>query len=334
MEEKKRMIRDDINFLEYPSWVITKKRKVTRWTIKKDHGTYEIISSLGLPNNFDKIVVYYILYKLYHDHDFSVSMLTTNRHTIAKNIFEASRFGQNTYNRIMIALKKWASVTINFKGVFHEGNKVYSERCFHVIEQVDLETNGTLTVRFNASYIKQLKETKFYKYINFDQYKKLHKTSSSRLYEVLCKSFKERKEWAINLQDLAEKLTFEMRQGAKSYYPSDVLRYLRPAVKEINKKTDMHIKMEYNKNTGVCVFKCLPPRAKNFIPAVVDKTQSKKERNAKEKERRECLDRFNRLPLEEQQFVRASVNDNPLYTVHDEETRIYIWMSQHHQQKQ
>ena len=258
MENTKKMIKEDINFLEYPNWVIDRKNKATQWNIKKNNGEYEILCPLGLPKHFDKIVLYFLLHKLYREKNLDSYLLTTTRHEIAKNVFPYEKaFGTNRYKRIMDSLKKWNSVAINFEGVFYDGDE-YRIKSFHIINECTLTpSSGELSIKFNESYVKQLKETKFYMLIDFEQYKKLHKTSSARLYEILVKNYKERNEWAISIQLLAEKLTFEKREGAQGYYPSDVLRYVKPGIQEINKKTDLEIGFNYNKETGICIFKKL-----------------------------------------------------------------------------
>jgi hypothetical protein len=104
-------------------------------------------------------------------------------------------------------------------------------------------------------YIQLLQESKFYKYIDFNAYKKLTKSLSARLYEILIKTFKDRNSWSIDIQSLAEKLTLEKRPQAKAYYPSDVLIKLRPAVKEISEKTELCVTLQFNKETSTCLFK-------------------------------------------------------------------------------
>ena len=198
-------------------------------------------------------MLYYLLYKLYKENGLKNTKIKTTRYEIAKNVFPGVKsYGKNKYDRIMISLKRWHNLSIHFEGVFYEGDG-YTIRFFHVVDSVKLQKEtGELVVEFNAIYLKQLAETAFYVLIDFNQYRRLQKASSARLYEILLKTFKERKDWAINIQSLAEKMTFEKREGAKSYYPSDILRHLKVAVNEINKRTDLHIKFEYNKGNQVC----------------------------------------------------------------------------------
>lgn len=325
MEQNQKIIKDDINFLEYPNWVIDRKNKATTWKIDKDQGKYEIVSPFGLPKHFDKIVLYFLLYKLYKESSLELCTLTTSRYEIAKSIFGGNHFGKNVYTRIMHALKRWQSISINFEGIFFEADG-YTVRYFSIIDEVVLrKEKGSLTIRLNEGYITQLKETKFYKLIDFEQYKKLSKTSSARLYEILSKTYKGRDEWAIGIQALAEKLTFEKREGVKLYYPSDVLRYVKPGINEINKKTDLCIAFSYNKETGVCIFKKVKKQKETFTPAT--KEHARKHGPTK-KEVDLCMKHFNLLPVEEQENILKEANQHYIIKIiPDKNLRIFALMN-------
>lgn len=328
MDAEKKMIKDDINFLEYPNWVIDRRGRTNVWRIDKPHGRYEIVSPFGLPQHFDKIVVYWLLYRLYREKDFNSYTLITSRYEIAKNILGGTHFGKNVYNRIMKSLRRWQALSINFEGLFYEGDS-HTERYFSVIDEVVLRKNsGELTIRFSESYIKQLKDSKFYKYIDFEQYKKLHKSSSARLYEILIKNFKERIEWSISLQVLSEKMTFEKRDGAKDYYSSDVLRHLKPAVNEINKKTDLSVDFQYNKDSGTCIFKKLVKRKMTFIAATKEESSDKKTKKVNTaKQINACVAYFKTLPSDEQSAIQEEIKKQPfLKFLPDENFKIYAYM--------
>lgn len=327
MEKAQKMIKDDINFMEYSNWLIDRKSKATLWRVEKDHGKYEIICPLGLPKHFDKIVYYSLLYKLHRETKFETYAITTNRYEIAKSIFDVQHFSKNVYDRIMDSIKKWKSVSIYFEGLFY-GESGYMVRGFSIIDQYNLnKETGELTIKFNEMYIKQLKETKFYKLIDFEQYKKLHKASSARLYEILIKSYKERNEWAINIQALAEKLTFEKREGAQSYYPSDILRYIKPGINEINKKTDLAIDFQYNKETHVCVFKKLAKKKVSFIAATKDVELKKTKKTGAKDERSEYLNLFKILSEEEKLVILDDIKKEKfLGFLPDQDSRIFAFM--------
>lgn len=330
--ENPKIIKDDINFLEYPNWVVSRNNKTTTLKIQKPHGNYEIISPFGLPKHLDKIVLYFLLHKLYREKNLDSYVLTTNRYEIAKNIFPTTKdCGKARYARIMTSLKTWQALSITFDGLFY-GEDGPVIKGFSIIDEYTLrKTSGELVVKFNESYIKQLKETKFYKLIDFEQYKKLHKTSSARLYEILVKSFKDRDEWPINIQSLAEKITFEKRAGAKDYYASDVLRYLKPSINEINKKTDLCIDFQFNKENDICIFKKLK-KPKQFLPAKKADAKQKKAPSLA-KQMATCMEEFKILSSAEQKQIRDEIKQQQLFKfMPDEETRIFTYMNMRKQQ--
>jgi hypothetical protein len=193
-----------------------------------------------LPDRTDKILLYYLTTFLI-DNKFKDRVVEVSRYQIAKNVL-----GSFKYDRIMLGLKRWHSISISFQGVFYNGDS-YSTRYFHVIDNVILKENK-LKIFFNVDFLEQIKNSQYFKYINFNEYKRLKRPVSARLYEILIKTFKDREIWKINILKLAEKLTLEKR------YPSQILEKLKPAVNEINNKTELKFKLEYNQKTQVCTF--------------------------------------------------------------------------------
>lgn len=316
MDELEKLIKEDINFLEYPNWVLDRKSKATRWLVEKGHGKYEIACAWGLPTYFDKLVLYYLLYKLYKESEFKILELVTTRYEIAKQIFpENKNLGKQQFDRIMSSLKKWKAVSIHFEGVFYEGDG-HTIRGFSVLDEYVLrKETKVLKLRFNEAYIKQLQETKFYKLIDFEQYRKLSRSISARLYEILIKNFKDRDIWIISIKNLAEKLTLEKRSNAKNYYPSDVIAQLNPGINEINKKTNLTLLFTYDKNQEVCTFK----KVATFKPAKKDLLEKEKNPDSiKEKAQEEhnqkltkCLSYFDSLNEDEKNRILNDIQRDP-----------------------
>ena len=253
---KKSLIKQDINFLENPMWLVDDKVIAKEYRINKSNGTYKIKGPEGLPNKFDSVVLYYLLGELLKKGSLENREMVTTRYQIAKSVFHATQsVGKSEYDRIMKSLRKWHGLTIEFNGTFYE-DKEHTSRLFHIIDGVILnKKRQTLAIHFNEQYLQLLRNTRFCKYFDFDEYKKITGSVSARLYEILIKSFKERPTWHIDIRNLAEKITLEKRPLAKDYYPSDVLIKLKPAIREINEKTDFFINFEYDKETSLCTFK-------------------------------------------------------------------------------
>ena len=243
-------VKDDINFLEYPNWIVSDSRKMKEFVIEKEQGRY-ILSVPNhvdhLPTRTDKVVLYALLSKIVSN-NFKTNEVTTTRYKLAKQIYSAKSPGVSQYNRLIKSLDRWFGVRIFFEGLFYDGEKYISKR-FGIIEDYEIKENGELHVRFNREYLDYIKSTKYYKYINLEEYRKLKRPVSVRLYELLIKTFKDRKVWKINIMNLAKKMTLNIK------YPSHVYVIIKPAVNEINRKTSLQIELDYDKNTKVCTFK-------------------------------------------------------------------------------
>jgi hypothetical protein len=277
MKNNELTLKDDINFLEYPNWIISEKESSKTYIIEKGNGKYVISTTEDidrLPDRTDKIVLYYLM-NLLKKNDFKDKFVEVSRYQIAKNAL-----GSFKYDRVMLALKRWYKVSIDFHGIFYEGDK-YTTRGFHIIDGYKLDDNGTLYISFNEQYIEQLRNTNYFKLINYDEYKRLKKPISARLYEILIKTFKDREIWQIRIAKLAEKLTLGKREGKNSYYPSDVLIKIQPAVNEINNKTELKLKLDYNKETYNCTFTKLKQVHVNKSEAEQQETQIPEEETFK-----------------------------------------------------
>jgi Initiator Replication protein len=247
----------DINFLEYPLWIVDERNNSNKIVLKKDYGTYTITSASRLPNHFDVIVLYQLLCMVKEQNNFTNLELNTTRYALIKAIHGDKNYGGKQFKEIMSTLKRWKDISLSFEGIFYEDNQ-HTTQFFGVVDGVKLnhETNK-LIIRFNQDFIKQLNQTGFFRHIDFEKYKKLRRAVSSRLYEILCKSFHhDGQSFSINFDSLAEKLTLEKRKGAALYYPSDVVRQLKIAAEEISTKTDLQVSFEFKKDERLCLFKC------------------------------------------------------------------------------
>ncbi len=324
MDALQKLIKDDINFLEYPCWLVDKRNDITSWIIKKDNGTYKLKSPEGMPSYFDKKVLYYLMHKLYQATRLEKYELKITRYEIAKNITPGKpNLSKRLYDNIMEALWKWKAIAIHFEGLFYE-SEGYTIRYFAIIDSVKLDKEtGTLKINFNKEYIDQQRLSTFYKLIDFQKYKKFNGTIAARLYELLTKNFIASDTWAIGIQTLAEKITIEKRKGAKAYYPSDVLRHLRPAINEINRNTELYIVFNYNKNSQVCCFQS-KEKLKQYFPAVV---VEKKKKPSNEKDIEFCYQTFLNLPQDERSRIERSIDHDAILSVlSDQKSKVYSYM--------
>jgi hypothetical protein len=236
------LVKQDINLMENPLWVLSDNpQKELR--ITNDRGNFLIKSGDKLPERTDINFLLYLL-KVSQKSGY-VQKLELTRYEIIKEC-ELTACEVN-YNRLKESLKRWKYVGIEFKGTFYD-NKAYSTKAFGIINEYSIdEVTKKLKIEFNKSFLEMVKNTSYCKYIDFKKYIRLRKPVSSRLYEILLKTFVERNEWEIEALKLAEKLTI-IPKGNRGLYPADIKIMIIPAINEINEKTELRIEMETRKN--------------------------------------------------------------------------------------
>ena len=251
IKKKTVIIKDDNNFLEYPNWVVSKRDNYKMYMIEKPNGKYIISTTEDidrLPDKADKIILYYLITLILKTKS---NKLETTRYNILKN--SIGRVSKKEYKKLIDSLDRWLALKIKFQGIFYDGDS-YTTRGFHILDGYKLNQDGKLEIYFNEQYLEQLKNTNYFKLVNFNEYKLLKKPVSARLYEILIKTFKDRNIWKIHIIKLAEKLTLEKRNNCNTYYPSDVIIKVNPSVSEIRRNTNLKVELDYNKQTHICTF--------------------------------------------------------------------------------
>lgn len=240
-------IKEDMNFLEYPSWTINETEGPSKVVIERQNGYYELNSSIQLPTRTDKIFLYYLINQIL---EIEGSTLRISKYKIIKNTFGTP--SKAYYDMLDKALDKWAAVWIKFKGLFYSGDG-YTDRTFHILAgKKETEGSHEIEIYFDNQFLEQLRNSKYYKMIDFNEYKKLRKPLAARLYELLIKNFSTRSVWKIEVMGLCEKLTL------KKKFPSQALQKLEPALNEINSGTDLKVSLQTIKNRSdqtICIFK-------------------------------------------------------------------------------
>ena len=259
MDENKKeeqLVKMDINFLEYPNWTVAGRSDIKSFTIEKPHGTYHVSTTEKadrLPDRVDKMVLYSLLLS-------KKKNIKTTRYRIAKAVF--GKDAPFYYDKVILALERWMWIGIKFEGTFYEGDG-HSKRGFHIIDNYKLipkdKRGEELTIRINSDFFKQLEETGFFKYLDFEEFKKLRSPVTARMYEILIKTFKDRTIWKIGIMLLAEKLTLNR------VHPSQILIKLKSAIKEINKKTNLKFTMDYDPEKQLCTFTLIKSEEKDLF---------------------------------------------------------------------
>jgi hypothetical protein len=247
-----RQIKQDINLLERPLWFPVKPKIMEEGKIYIYEKNGYKIKFMGIPNHTDALFLNYLV-GLCEEKGFKVEIHTTEYEILNTCLGNVGGF---QYNQLKEALEKWKGVLIEFKGTFYDGEK-YQFMVFGIIDAAEVKENGELYIRFNKEFIEIIKNSQFYKYINFEEYKSLDKPTARRLYELLIKNFYNRNTWKIEIMKLADKMT-PQELIAYKLYPAWIKKRIKSALEEINKKTSLNIEFEIKTNKKeqkICIFK-------------------------------------------------------------------------------
>lgn len=340
---KTEIIKEDLNFLEYPLWHIENQGMKSKGgskkiIIKKSYGTYILESIDGLPNHFDKMVLDWILYQA-HKKEYKSREIITTRYEIARTLFHGvTKLRQYHYNRVLDTLKLWVGLRVNFNGVFYQ-NGSHITKNFNIINSFMINHDtGVLSIKIDDGFLQQQRDSSYFIYFDIARFRNIKRPIAARLYELLSKIFIGHKDWAVGLDKLAEKLTIFKRKNAKKYYPSDVIPLINRAVEGYNEFAETKVNFLYKKEENICIFQKKTEIKKSkiskfhvtqetFIPRtkVCDQTQQQSPDLAQLID--ECMKQFKALSADEQNKIRNEIKQ-PLYTcMPNEKTRIFTYMN-------
>jgi hypothetical protein len=225
----------DINFLDKPLYFLN-LRSVGKAFVWEDIEGYIYRSGYNLPDYLDMLILLFLVFKSQREGYKTEIVLT--RYEILRECDLS--LGERYYNRLEESLRRWKNVSIEFKGTFYD-NKEYISMGFGILDdyRIDKETKK-VHVNFNANWLLKVKESNFYKYINFEFYKLLKKPVSRRLYELMLPKCYDGNEWYIYATNFGSHLgiakrTVRTKQETKEVlYASDVLVAMKAGFKEIN----------------------------------------------------------------------------------------------------
>ena len=247
----KELVKQDINFCEYPVWFQDPKQQTTGlvWTDRKGY-TYRV--GYKTPTKTDIIFLYYLMFKS-QQAGWKEKLILSQRE-ILRGCGIAP--GKRWADRLKDSLERWKMVGIKFTGTFYDG-KDYQTMNFGVIDEWDLEKNtGHLNIRFAPKWLERIKSSNYFRYIDFQQMKSLGSPLTIRLYEILIKSFQGRSEWNIDALKLAAKIPM------KEKYVSHIASKITTAVDSINAKTNLNFTMEVKRpkrGQAIFIFRKLTP---------------------------------------------------------------------------
>lgn len=232
---KKNTVKQDMNFLEHPMWLLD-HRSVgddNRWV---DRDNFVYYAAYKVPTQVDMLFLLSLLRK--SQETGWATEIEVSRHAVLRECGKST--SKAAYERLSESLKRWEHVRLEFAGTFYDGLK-YVTIHFGIIDEWRLTEGGTLSVRFSPTWLKHIRNSTFYKYIDLGSVKRFKSPLAMRLYEILLKNLQSRTQWSIGARKLAQKIPM------KQEYVSHILPKLRTAVKQIREKTDLNVSMHVRK---------------------------------------------------------------------------------------
>jgi hypothetical protein len=231
---KDEMIAYDMNFSKFPTYIVDAREayKSKNYEFKRIDG-YLLKAYYRVPTDTDyPILMYFVL--MSQNNGWCDTVKTT-----IYDVLKSCNMGTSgrDYLRLKESLKRWKSVTVDFKGTFYD-RKNYKTLHFNMIDSWRITSESVLEVRLSKEWLLVLENSSFVNYLNFNNLLRLKSALSMRLYELLLNHIVRQKKWIICNDKLAPKLTL------KSSSPSIMIPKMKNAVKEINEKTDMEISLK------------------------------------------------------------------------------------------
>ena len=233
----KNLVKQDMNFLEFPLWVTNKKVKQSSFVIETKNGQYifDANPNIGVPDSFDALLLYYFLFLSQNKNGENICF---NNYEACKNL----KLPRNTetYDRIEKSLNIWRGVSIKFEGCFYVGEQKHISMGFNIFNYTIKEKTGknnnvikrTTEIVFSEGFLKTIRESNFFKNIDLNLWIALKRPLARRLYEYLLKQFLNKNKFSSASDKLFPKIGLDIRK-----YPSDTEKQMKSigvSVKKIN----------------------------------------------------------------------------------------------------
>lgn len=256
-------IKQDINFLENPLWFQDERlaEQNEKGYIWEDKEGFLYRAGYKPPVKTDAIFLLYLLH-LSQQAGWKEE-IHLHRYQIIKGC--GLTVNAKRYARLEDSLRRWKMVSLEFHGTFYD-KKEYISMMFGVIDswEIDKKTKQ-LRVYFSSRYLTKVRESSYFRFVDFNQVKSLRSPLATRLHEILSKMFQARDYWETDAVKLAQKIPMAEQ------YASDIVLKVGPAVKRIAKHTDLNITMEIRKKARgeiILVFTKHPKGTDNQVPSI------------------------------------------------------------------
>lgn len=236
-------IKKETYLLDHSFYALTKQKIKEDIPIIMDGKEYTFLLGYKTPSSVDILYLYYFI-NILHENDYPKEIYLKWEDIINDISKGCSTF---YYSMFEETLRVWRSTGISFKGCFYDGVK-YPTLEFGILNYGTIQTNSDIKISFNEKFLSILKNTNFNRHFNFNEFKKLKKTVSRRLYELLSKvTFP----YQIDILNLLKEIP------VKNSFLPQIIREIKLTVKEINTCTESKIEFSYKKDSSgntICTF--------------------------------------------------------------------------------
>jgi len=241
------IIKQDINFLEYPMWMQDGRMASNSdgGFIWKDRDGFTYRAGYRPPTKTDIIFLYYLLLRSQRENWVEEIELTRYRILCDCGITP----GKKWFVRLEDSLQRWLMVKIEFQGKFYDGRE-YQTINFGIIDSWSIEKRtNKLRVRFSPEWQLKIRESDYFKMIDFNVLRSLKSPLVIRLYEILVKSFQGRERWEVDALRLAQKIPMNER------YPADIIPKIKDSIQKINERSTLSVKLNVRRpRRGEAIF--------------------------------------------------------------------------------
>lgn len=256
-------IKQDINFMENPLWFQDERlaEQSEKGYIWQDKEGFLYRAGYKPPVKTDAIFLLYLLH--ISQQAGWKDTITLSRYQIIKGC--GMIVDSKWYARLEDSLRRWKMVSLEFHGTFYD-KKEYISMMFGVIDSWDIDKKTKqLRIYFSPKYLTKVRESSYFRFIDFNQVKALRSPLATRLFEILSKMFQTRDYWETDAVKLARKIPMAEQ------YASDIVLKVSPAVKRIARHTDLNIILETRKKSRgeiILVFTKHPKESGAQAPAL------------------------------------------------------------------
>ncbi len=285
-ENLRRVGRDEMNLAEFPIASLAERIPPGCKTMafEDQHGRLTVIGSdaYGLPTALDSDVIVGLLHLTKQRNDFTDPAVEFSRYELLELLGWTDQGW--SYRRLTESLHRWVTVTLKYDGSWWDHKqKRRTSASFHILDRLVVpdEDDSRIVSSFTwgKDFFDSCRDGNL-KRLDLTTYFTLKSSLSKQLYRFLDKRFHVRREWDLDLRELAH----ERIGMSRKYAPWKVKQVLQPILEELEEisfleslpAADRYIKVGRG-DWKIRLVRKLPPSAEPPLLALVEPTGLEKE---------------------------------------------------------